>query len=233
MKKIYILPVLIFLFAACSPAPVGTQVWFDKPLPGSKYAYAEIQPIEIILHAADPAGITQVEVFANGISIALLQGMGPTEPFAQFSTSWLPLSPGKYTLQARAKGGAGNWSEFATTIVIITDQALRDAPTATIATVRVIGLSPTNTLASTSIFTDTPTPTFTPTSTRIFTSTYTLIPTRYISPTNTPFPTRAFTATFTPPPTREPLPSDTPIPREPTPTATGRVQPSPTPTAGR
>jgi hypothetical protein len=190
-----------------------------------------MQPIELFLHAADPGGVSQVEIFANGVSIVVLQGAA--NQLGQFSTPWLPPSPGKYTLQARAKGAAGNWSELATTIVIITEMALRDAPTATIATVRVIGLSPTNTLASTSIFTDTPTPTFTPTSTRIFTSTYTLIPTRYIPPTNTPFPTRAFTATFTPFPTREPLPSDTPIPREPTPIPTGRAQPTATPTVIR
>lgn len=223
----------MFLFAACSPSPLGTQVWFDKPLPGSKYAYANLQPIELLLHAADPAGITQVEVLANGISIALLQGMGAADLFTQFSTSWLPQSPGKYTLQARAKGPSGNWSGFATTVIIVTDTALREPPTPTTNTTRMILLSPTLTPAQRLTLTSTPGLSISPTSTRPFTATFTLIPTRYLSPTNTPFPTRAFTATFTPFPTREPLPSDTPVPREPTPTPTGRAQPSPTPTLRR
>lgn len=231
MKKILLISVLLYLVSSCSPQASITKVWFDKPLPGSQYFYGGIQSIELFLHATDPGGVSQVEIFANGVSFVVLQGTG--NQLAQFSTPWQPNAPGKYTLQARAKGEAGTWSEFATTIVIITDQALRDAPTATLGTAREIVLSPTNTLTSNSIFTYTPTLTFTPTSTWTPTPTFTFIPTRYISPTNPLVPTRGFTSTYTPVPTREPLSTHTPTPRGPDPTATGHVQPSPTPTRGR
>lgn len=231
MKRIFLISVFLLLAASCAPQASLTQVWFDKPLPGSKYSYEGIQSIELFLHAADPGGVSQVEIFANGVTIAILQASG--NQLAQFSTPWQPDAPGKYTLQARAKGAAGNWSEIATTIVILTDVALRDAPTVTVEASREIVLSPTYTLAPGFVSSDTPTLTMTPTRPWTFTPTFTFIPTRYISPTNTPLPTRAYTSTYTPVPTREPLPTHTPTPRGPDPTATGRVQPSPTPTRGR
>lgn len=245
MKKLSWILLLMLLITSCNAAPAGTQAWFDKPLPGTKYAFSVIKPIELIMHGTDPQKINQMEVFANGVSFAVLQGSGGSGQFAQFTTQWLPPAPGKYLLTARAQG-SGGWSDFATTVVIVTNLPMVDRPSATDELSREFTPLVTMTLDMTPSVTPTgslvpprdlsPTPTLFPT--RFFTATNTPIPTRELPPENTPLPTRVIPPTETPIPTREvptavpPEPTREPPPAD-TPEPTRDTRPLPTPTPGR
>ena len=234
-RRLLLISVLVFLAAGCTPNSTVPQAWFDQPLTGTSFPPSPV--IEILLHAADPGGISQVELFVNGSSISILPSPDTGPELVQISTQWLPSAPGKYTLQARAQGNSGTWSNFATTIIIISDLPAREqeSPTAdptisTIEAVREMTATGTPTLGSVLpsgtarptalIFTPTRTPTMrfipptaTPTPTaRYVPPTATPTPTaRYVPPTATPSPTtRYIPPTDTAIPTREILPTNTP-----------------------
>ena len=69
---------LLLLLSACNlpgtastPTPVpqygAAQAWIDAPLDGSTIP---LDPYEIVMHAYDPGGVTQVELKVNGSLLA-------------------------------------------------------------------------------------------------------------------------------------------------------------------
>lgn len=135
----------------------GIQAWIDAPLNGSTIPFA---PYEIILHAYDPAGVTQVELSANGNLLATLPNSNPGQLLVTLNYPWTPAAPGNYTLGARAQGKSGMWGSETVAVVTVSD--FTETPTFT----------PTVTETLTPIattFTETPTSTLTltPTSTTI------------------------------------------------------------------
>jgi hypothetical protein len=185
IKNFLLASMIVILVSACGPVSSVPQAWFDQPLNGASFPLA---PVEITMHATDPGGISQVQLFVNGEAAESITNQNASSKLAIITTVWVPVAPGEYTLQVRAQSSAGTWSEFATTIVFIGD--LRSGDQA---------LEPTSDLV------DQPSPTWTPTSgDESPTSTYTMtlrpVPTStptYVRPTSTLTPTY-FRPSFTP-----------------------------------
>lgn len=163
MKPLLSLLLCLFLVSCnlgqqTSSAP---QAWFDMPLPNT--VFLPPNPCHLIAHGASPNGITTFEIYNNG-ALAFTESVSDSnQTLATLNTACPLLLPGKNVIEVRAQDSSGVWSEFAQTVVFITQ---RDAATAT---------SPPRT-------TDTPVST----STAVRTLTATLIPTSI--PTLTPTP---------------------------------------------
>jgi predicted small secreted protein len=119
----FVLLVCLSLFGCNMPLSSGSdgqvgnvQTWIDAPLNGSTIPLA---PYEIVLHAYDPAGVTQVELKVNGSLLAVLPNPNASQLLATLKYPWSPVSPGNYTLSARAQGSNGLWgSETAITVTV-------------------------------------------------------------------------------------------------------------------
>jgi hypothetical protein len=139
----------------------GIQAWIDAPLDGSTIPFA---PYEIVLHAYDPAGVTQVELSANGNLLAALPNLNPGQLLATLNYPWSPAAPGNYTLSARAQSSDGAWGSQTVAVVTVSD--FTETPTFTpTATETLTPIATTFTNTPTSTLTLTPTSTFTPTMT--------------------------------------------------------------------
>jgi hypothetical protein len=132
----------------------GIQTWIDAPLDGSTITP---DPYEIVLHAFDPAGVTQVELSANGNLLANLPNPDSGKQLATLKYSWKPAAPGNYTLRARAQSAGGGWGSETTAVVTVSDITVTPVNTST-ATV-----TPTLAVTLTPVGTSTPTGTATAT----------------------------------------------------------------------
>lgn len=132
--------------AAVPPVEIegGNQTWFDAPLNGTMIPLA---PYEVVLHAYAESGVDQVELEANGAHLAALTNPSINGRLATFKYIWRPVSPGNYTLRARAQSAGGGWGGYATTSITFTD----------------FTITPTFTYTPTITLTATITPTFTST----------------------------------------------------------------------
>ncbi len=167
----FILLFTVILLTACSYTQSGKvdaasyqvgalQTWIDAPLDGSTIP---LKSYEIVIHAYDPVGVTQVELSANGNLLANLSNPDSGKQLSTLKYNWLPAGPGNYTLQTRAKNAGGTWGGEARVVVTVSD----------------VTITPTNTLTPnitvtptwTSTPTETPTTTLTPTTTRTLTPT--------------------------------------------------------------
>ncbi len=107
------------------------QAWIDAPLDGMVLPLA---PYDIIAHASDPTGISQIEISINGSVIGTAPGSG-----ALFNATqpWTPSEPGEYLIQARGINSGGVWSEYAEVRVFVqgdvplTPEATEAGPPAT------------------------------------------------------------------------------------------------------
>jgi hypothetical protein len=124
---------------SAAPAPqVGSvRTWIDAPLDGSTIALA---PYEVVLHAYDPSGVTEVELSANGSLLATLPNAGQESNLTTLKYMWSPPAPGNYTLSARAKSGNGLAGSEAKTMVTVLGEA-QTAP-ATFTPTPVISVTP-------------------------------------------------------------------------------------------
>lgn len=189
-KRILLSCLVILLLVGCSSIAGKPHAWFDKPLSGSILPYLAITPVEIVFHGADINGVNQIEFYVNGKLVKAHPNPEPEKKLVTIQTGWLPTAPGKYALQIRVQSLKGDWSEFATTNILIQATALGDQspaqnPLPTTDLFR--GLMVTRT------FRVVPTKTFTPTP-RVFGPTFTATPTatestggetRYKTPTPT------------------------------------------------
>jgi hypothetical protein len=145
---------------AASPTPVAPQysaarTWIDAPLDGSTIPLA---PYEIVIHAYDPAGVSQVELKVNGSLLAALPNPDPGQLLATLKTTWEPPAPGNYTLAARAVGPSGPAGYEVTAVVTVSGPS----PTPVYTSSPTVTQHPTITLTATP--TQHPTITLTPTS---------------------------------------------------------------------
>ena len=145
---------------AATPTPVpqygAAQTWIDAPLDGSTLPLA---PYEIVMHAYDPGGVTQVELKANGSLLASIPNPNSGQPFATLKYTWMPAAEGNYTLAASALGVNGPPGYEATALVTVAGAS----PTPVATEVPSATLAPTSTLGAT--VTQHPTITLTPTAT--------------------------------------------------------------------
>jgi hypothetical protein len=134
--------------------------WIDAPLDGSQLTLA---PYEVVIHLADPAGLSAGEVSINGSVVASLPVDPSANTLATIKYRWSPTEPGEYVIQSRAKSKSGNWGQPAVARVFISEQ---------------ITITPT--------FTFTPEITTSPTITSTLTETLSPSPSATVTPTLTP-----------------------------------------------
>jgi hypothetical protein len=149
----------VSLYACTMPSsPEGdeqtgsVQTWIDAPLDGSTLPLTP--PYEIVLHAYDSAGVTQVELKANGSLLSTLTNPNTGQLLATLKYPWSPAAPGNYTLSARAQSSNGLWGSE--TSIVVTVEGLIGTPTL---------VGPTPTLVDT--LTPTPVSTLTPSATAV------------------------------------------------------------------
>jgi hypothetical protein len=118
-----------------APETIGqigsVQTWIDAPLDGSTIPLA---PYEIVLHAYDPAGVTQVELNANGSLLTTLPNANPGQHLATVKYLWSPAAPGNYTLTARGKSSNGLAGSAATALITVVGSIPRPVIAVTSAT---------------------------------------------------------------------------------------------------
>lgn len=142
--------VLLPLSSACGASDQSTYAWIDVPING-----LTLPPgveVNIEGHASHPGGIARVEIWIEGSLVFTIENPNTNKGLASFAYTWLPPSPGQYTIQVQAFGADGTASSADTTIIYIGGTSDRPVPV----------ISPTP--APTDV-TLTPTNTFTPTST--------------------------------------------------------------------
>ncbi len=135
ISRVVLLVLIAALALAGCAAPDGAaapQAWIDAPLHESTYPVA---PLEIVLHGADPSGISFIEVAVNGEVLSRRPPEDPQSPLAISRVIWDPQQAGQYVLVARAQSQAGVWSAETSSVVTLTggestpQQAERPAPT--------------------------------------------------------------------------------------------------------
>lgn len=136
------------------------QIWIDAPLDGSTIPFVSY---EIVLHAYDPAGVTQVELSANGNLLANLPNPDPGKPLVTLKYAWVPAAPGNYTLYARALGTGGASGSEATAVVTVSDFTVTPVNTSTVTvTLTPAGTSTPTSTATTTVTSTAATLSFTP-----------------------------------------------------------------------
>jgi hypothetical protein len=121
--------VLATLVSACSPGgtPAAPVAWIDKPLDGSSHP---LGPIDVMAHASDLAGVSQLRLEANGEDIGSAFPDNPEQALVNVKFDWSPPSAGEYKLQVFARSSQGPWGESAQATISIT-AALAALPTLT------------------------------------------------------------------------------------------------------
>lgn len=120
MKK-YLVLLLSFLLTACnlnSQYRSIPQAWIDAPLDGMILPLAAYN---IVTHATDPTGISQIEISVNGSVIGTVAGSGVLFAATQ---AWTPSAPGEYLIRARGMNSAGTWSDYAEAKVMVQGEAV-------------------------------------------------------------------------------------------------------------
>ena len=113
-----LLMVLIALMTACGPnsPSSGPQSWIDTPLDNSILPMGAVQ---VISHAADPGGLSQMELSVNGVVVGASPSSNTSDNLVTFNQTWSPSGPGNYTLQVRARNNGGVWGGYASEQVTV------------------------------------------------------------------------------------------------------------------
>ena len=113
-----LLMVLITLMTACGPnsPSSGPQSWIDTPLDNSILPMGTVQ---VISHAADPGGLSQMELSVNGVVVGASPSSNTSDNLVTFNQTWSPSGPGNYTLQVRARNNGGVWGGYASEQVTV------------------------------------------------------------------------------------------------------------------
>ncbi len=163
--------------ASPGAAPAGPRASIEAPAQGSALPFG---PVEIVLHASNRAGVSQVELWIDGAVFASLPSPDPKLRQVTMRQTWEPTLAGTYLLQVRARDARGAWGPYASTQVTIRE--------------REVTATPAPTLTATPTATPAPTGTPAPTATR----TRPAGPTRAPGPTETPIVIGAPSATPVP-----------------------------------
>lgn len=134
------------LLSACGsivPATEAPQVgsvrtWIDAPLDGSTIPLA---PYEVVMHAYDASGVSELELSANGGLLAALPNPDAEMHLATLRYVWSPPAPGNYTLSARAKSGNGLAGSEARALVTVLGEPA--TPPASFTPTPVVSFTPT------------------------------------------------------------------------------------------
>ena len=126
IQRLLLFTFLALFISACNGfAPEGgTFVWIDVPVDGLTVLMGEAVNIEG--HAANPEGITQVEIWVDGDLILTLDALPSEGNLNRFSTSWLPPGEGEYTIQAVALAGDGTASQPDSARVIVVGEDVEE-----------------------------------------------------------------------------------------------------------
>ncbi len=119
IRRVLLIFLAILLVAGCSSIASKPHAWFDMPLSGSILPYLAITPVEIVFHGADNNGVSQIELYVTGVLVQSHPNPDASNKLVTIQTGWLPSGPGKYVLQIRAQSTSGDWSELATTTIVI------------------------------------------------------------------------------------------------------------------
>jgi Ig-like domain from next to BRCA1 gene/Bacterial Ig domain len=95
----------------------GPQAWIDAPQHNSTHPLA---PMEIVLHAADPGGVAEVELSINGEVLSRKPPQDTGAALTMMKVQWDPLVAGDYVLSARAQNHGGAWGTSMTTKITLT-----------------------------------------------------------------------------------------------------------------
>ena len=146
-RNLYLICLLLCLFfSACGSQGAGPQTWIDLPLHN---ATAPLEPMILMAHSSDTAGVQQIDFFVNGEELVSLATGG--NRLESRRHEWMPVEPGEYTIQARGVNTSGKKGGFATARITILGDV---SPIPTIETpLATVSVSPT----VTSTITSTPT----------------------------------------------------------------------------
>jgi hypothetical protein len=131
--------------------------WIDAPLDNSQLPLA---PYEVVIHLANPEGLTAGEVSVNGLVVATIPVDQAGMTLATIKYRWSPDKPGKYEIQTRAQSQSGSWGPPAISHVTIVTQ-ITETPTFTV--IPELTISPSITPTFTDTITPSPSPSMTPT----------------------------------------------------------------------
>lgn len=129
MKK-YLVLLFSFLLTGCNlnlQYHSIPQAWIDAPLDGMVLPLAAYN---IVAHASDPTGISQIEISVNGSVIGTVAGSGVLFNGTQ---TWTPSAPGEYLIRARGMNSGGEWSDYAEAKIVVQGEAVSTPPPVTVA----------------------------------------------------------------------------------------------------
>jgi len=124
----WIAGLIALALAGCAGAPgsAGPQAWIDAPQHNSTHPVA---PMDIVMHAADPGGVAEVELSVNGEVLSRRPPDNTSSRLVTQHVAWDPSAPGTYVLTARAQNHAGVWSTIATSNITLTGpEAVAEIP---------------------------------------------------------------------------------------------------------
>jgi hypothetical protein len=87
-----------------------------------------LAPYELVGHASDPGGISQIEFSVNGAVLGNVPGSGGLSTARQ---NWSPAEPGEYRIRVRGMNSGGVWSEYAEVHVFIEAASAPATPAST------------------------------------------------------------------------------------------------------
>ncbi len=127
MKK-YLISLLFVFLTACNlnlQYRSVPQAWIDAPLNGMVLPLAAY---DIVAHASDPTGISQIEVSVDGSVVGMIPGSGVLFTGTQ---AWTPPAPGEYMIRARGMNSGGDWSEYAEAKITVQGEVVSTLPPVT------------------------------------------------------------------------------------------------------
>lgn len=107
----------LLLLAGCGGGGTGTHVWIDVPI--NNLRLTAPQPIKIEGHAANPQGVSLVEVWVNGDLVESISTTATSTNLSTFETTFTPTSSGEYVIQVVATGRDDTTSTPDTAVVQI------------------------------------------------------------------------------------------------------------------
>ena len=136
----------------CSVAPgeVGRQAGEPAPMvviasPPSGARFATGQEIDVQVSASDPAGVAQIELWADGTMVGSMASLSPQTTFGA-TIRWMPPGPGQYTLEVRSINNEQAVSAVASAAVSVESPTQPTATTGPFIEQTVTPIPPTNTL---------------------------------------------------------------------------------------
>ena len=107
---------------------MGSSVvaWFDAPLPGS--VHYPPNPCNIVMHGASPNGVSLFELNISDREKQSLSVINTTETLSLMTMDCGINTPGNYELKLRIQDTQGNWSNYASTSLMISNEDRVQAP---------------------------------------------------------------------------------------------------------